>query len=148
MSSHLRLYGPIVKPDKRQESVLLEGVVVEAGRQACFGEILLLTQFSLLLSVLGHCCPPAAAQFHLSYCCSSGMKRCIIDVLEGGGDGFNVGHSLVVDSAGRGVAVTVTPSTPTLPYWAEVEDAGSFWNVESSIFPLNPKPSVFGCPLL
>lgn len=73
--------------------MLLEAVVVAARRQACFGGILLLTQFSLLHSILGHCCPPAAALFHLSYCCGSGMKRCIIDALEGGGDGFNVGHS-------------------------------------------------------
>ncbi len=77
------------------------------------------------------------------------MKRCIIDVLEGGGDGFNMGHSLIVDSGGGGGGGDSHPHPhPTPPYRAEVGDAWSFWNVESNIFPLNPKPSVQGCPLL
>ena len=92
------------------------------GDKPAFGEILLLTQFSLLHSIVGHCCSPAAARLYSSCRCGSGMKRCIIAVLAGGGDGLRWGIvTLWTVAGGGGVGFDHFP-----PFWAEVEDVVSF----------------------
>lgn len=95
--------------------------MVEAGRQACFGEILLLTQFSLLHSISGHCCLSACLPqlsptvIPLRLRDEAMHHRCF------GGWGLNMGHSHIVDSQGSsGVGSDHSP----LPQdWAKVEDA-------------------------